>query len=114
MNISQLLTSEQTLGMNFIEIALAQVLVQTIFIVNQTTLVMIVMFAVFDNPFVGDIFPSFLLLTLIGSGGMCFGTYSYCILKNLVGTLFCSSYLKLIGDGILKYPSEHTPYFQIM
>lgn len=61
------------LGMNFIEIALAQVLVQMIFIIIQTTLVMLVMFVIFDNPFVGDIFPSFLLLTMIGAGGMCFG-----------------------------------------
>lgn len=63
--------------MNFIEIALAQVLVQTIFIVIQTSLVMTVMFVIFDNPFVGDVFPSFLLLTLIGCGGMCFGTYDF-------------------------------------
>lgn len=63
--------------MNFIEIALAQVLVQTIFIVIQTSLVMTVMFVIFDNPFVGDVFPSFLLLTLIGCGGMCFGMYIF-------------------------------------
>lgn len=61
--------------MNFIEIALAQVLVQMVFIVIQTTLVMLVMFVIFDNPFVGDIFPSFLLLTMIGAGGMCFGKF---------------------------------------
>lgn len=63
--------------MNFLEIALAQVLVQTTFIIIQTTLVMTVMFIIFDNPFVGDIFPSFLLLALIGCGGMCFGTYIF-------------------------------------
>lgn len=61
--------------MNFIEIALAQVLVQMVFIIIQTTLVMLVMFVIFDNPFVGDIFPSFLLLTMVGAGGMCFGKF---------------------------------------
>lgn len=61
--------------MNFIEIASAQVIVQMAFIFIQTTLVMFVMFVLFDNPFVGDIFPAFMLLTLIGVGGMCFGTY---------------------------------------
>lgn len=63
--------------MNFIEIALAQVLVQMSFIVIQTTMVMIVMFVIFDNPFVGDIFSPFLLLALIGAGGMCFGMDFY-------------------------------------
>lgn len=61
--------------MNFIEIASAQVLVQMIFVIIQTTLVMVVMFVIFDNPFVGDVFPAFFLLTLIGAGGMCFGKY---------------------------------------
>lgn len=71
--------------MNFIEIALAQVLVQMVFIIIQTTLVMLVMFVIFDNPFVGDIFPSFLLLTMIGAGGMCFGKTLF-VYEKLVKT----------------------------
>lgn len=59
--------------MNFIEIAIAHVTVQIVFIAVQTSLVMIVMFAIFQNPFVGDVFPAFMLLTFIGVGGMCFG-----------------------------------------
>ncbi|XP_025421950.1 ABC transporter G family member 23-like isoform X2 [Sipha flava] len=100
-------------GMNFIEIALAQVLVQTIFIVNQTTLVMTVMFAVFDNPFVGDIFPSFFLLTLIGCGGMCFGLFSAIICKTTTEAAFLgigTNFLLKFLCGLM-WPTEGMYYW---
>ncbi|VVC34716.1 Hypothetical protein CINCED_3A002860 [Cinara cedri] len=86
-------------GMNFIEIAFAQVLVQMIFIIIQTTLVMIVMFLVFDNPFVGDIFPSFTLLTLIGSGGMCFGFFTAIVCRTQTE----ASFLGIGTNFLLKF-----------
>lgn len=99
-------------GMNFIEIALAQVLVQTIFIFIQTTLVMIVMFVIFDNPFVGNIFPSFLLLTMIGCGGMCFGFFTAIICRTTTEAAFLgigTNFLLKFLCGLM-WPTEGIHY----
>ncbi|XP_050528283.1 ABC transporter G family member 23-like isoform X2 [Daktulosphaira vitifoliae] len=111
-------------GMNFIEIALAHITVQILFIAIQTSLVMIVMFAIFQNPFVGDPFPVFVLLTLIGVGGMCFGMMwpiegIHYLLRNvsyyLPLTLSTESLRSLTAKGLkVNHPSVYLGYMSIL
>ncbi|XP_050444349.1 ABC transporter G family member 23-like [Adelges cooleyi] len=100
-------------GMNFIEIALAHVTVQVVFIIIQTSLVMIVMFWFFQNPFVGDLFPAFLLLTLIGAGGMCFGFFEAILCKTMTEAAFLgigTNFLLKFLCGLI-WPTEGIHYF---
>ncbi|KAI5737468.1 hypothetical protein M8J76_013925 [Diaphorina citri] len=60
-------------GMKFIEIATAHLFVQFVFLGMQTIMLMVVMYIIFDNPYLGDTLTTFSLIFLIGVDGMFFG-----------------------------------------
>uniref|UniRef100_A0A8D8V747 ABC transporter G family member 23 n=1 Tax=Cacopsylla melanoneura TaxID=428564 RepID=A0A8D8V747_9HEMI len=60
-------------GMKFIEIATAHLFVQFVFLGMQTIMLMVVMYIIFDNPYLGDTLTTFSLIFLIGIDGMFFG-----------------------------------------
>lgn len=60
-------------GIKFPEVLVSTVMMQMVIHSIQTAISMYVMYIHFDNPYLGDHFPTVTLLLLIGMEGMIFG-----------------------------------------
>lgn len=60
-------------GIQFSEVLVSTVIMQMIIHSMQMFVSMYVMYIYFDNPYVGDHFPTILILLLLGMEGMIFG-----------------------------------------
>lgn len=62
-----------TSGMTYFEIALAHSIVQLIYILIQAIEILIIMYVLYDNPYIGSIAIGYSLLVVIGIAGMIYG-----------------------------------------
>lgn len=60
-------------GVTVLEVVISHIIVQFIVLFIQTTLMIIVLFVIFDNPLVGNLGWTLSLLWLTGTSGMCYG-----------------------------------------
>lgn len=60
-------------GVTVLEVIISHMVVQFIVLSAQTTLMMLVLFVLFDNPLIGNLAWIVCLLLLIGTNGMCYG-----------------------------------------
>jgi len=60
-------------GIKFTEVLVSTVIMQMVIHAMQTAISMYVMYIYFDNPYIGDHFPTILILILLGMEGMIFG-----------------------------------------
>ncbi|XP_065216092.1 ABC transporter G family member 20-like isoform X2 [Planococcus citri] len=60
-------------GVTILEVVISHMVVQFIVISIQTTLMMLVLFVLYDNPLAGSLLWILLLLFLTGTSGMCYG-----------------------------------------
>lgn len=65
-----------TSGMTYLEIAMAHSIVQIIYICIQAVEILVVMYVLYDNPYIGSVTIGFSLLILIGITGMIYGWYN--------------------------------------
>lgn len=63
--------------MTALEIVAAHSVVQGVVLCVQTAVMIVVMYHVFDSPFVGDFYWTTGLLLLQGVCGMCYGMYKF-------------------------------------
>ncbi|XP_026813048.1 ABC transporter G family member 23-like [Rhopalosiphum maidis] len=71
-------------GIKFTEVLVSTVIMQMIIHVVQTAISMYVMYIYFDNPYLGDHFPTVLILILLGVEGMIFGFLIGAICKDFI------------------------------
>jgi len=62
-----------TSGMTYVEIALAHSIIQITYICIQAIEILIIMYVLYDNPYIGSIMIGFSLLIVIGITGMIYG-----------------------------------------
>lgn len=60
-------------GVSVLEVVLSHMVVQFIVLSMQTTLMMLVLFVLYDNPLKGSLVWILLMLFLTGASGMCYG-----------------------------------------
>jgi len=60
-------------GIKFSEVLVSTFIIQMIIHTMQMFLSMYVMYIYFDNPYIGDHFPTIVILLLLGFEGMIFG-----------------------------------------
>ncbi|KAL4131486.1 hypothetical protein QTP88_008794 [Uroleucon formosanum] len=71
-------------GIQFSEVLVSTVIMQMIIHSMQMFVSMYVMYIYFDNPYVGDHFPTILILLLLGMEGMIFGFFIGAICKDFI------------------------------
>jgi ABC-type multidrug transport system ATPase subunit/ABC-type multidrug transport system permease subunit len=71
-------------GIKFSEVLVSTVIMQMIIHAIQTAISMYVMYIYFDNPYIGDHFPTVLILILLGMEGMIFGFFIGAICKDFI------------------------------
>lgn len=71
-------------GIKFTEVLVSTVIMQMIIHAIQTAISMYVMYVYFDNPYIGDHFPTILILILLGMEGMIFGFLIGAICKDFI------------------------------
>ncbi len=91
-----------------LEVVISHMVVQFIVLSIQTTLMMLVLFVLYDNPLKGSLMWILLLLFLTGASGMCYGInhspyyFLYNVLMNITNNYFRCLY-RIYGISYVRH-----------